>query len=604
MMKINVALLSLLSGCSVYSANAADMASYYTITEIVDIADSTQKPPFGPYPTAVSGDGSQIALTTRNFSLEHTWDTNLPFTVDQGCFYSSAVCDYKRYGSTEFPFGWSKWREALRLASSNGYMATDLSYLLVDGEAGTLPGLEPDVVFQDPTSNINSSDSVITAFTQDGMQLTGSASAPFVLNTETNQYEREFSRRAFARTSGNTLSCSLLPTAFGADLAADRGGLSAAYGINTQVTTSAINSGAVSTLVVGTASVGLPDNGTWSSYDACQTGDDFEFYRCPGFNTQAWGWDLAGCVNGDEELTGMPLAQNWINVDGGNPAYTASAMAINNQGIAAGMSTYVLSDSSSSGRARATYFMADDNGDYQMHQVKGLSAGFSDFNSTVRHTWSVDINNNYIVGNLLYNSEKGRNRPVEFFVYDMQTEQAIWPLKNIPQSGSNSQAHAINNNNMVIGWQDAVGEDQPTINGTSRRQSAFLYSIDKKKSWRLTDLTCSVEEGKSVHPRYKVVYPKAISDNDEIIATAYKYPTNMDYINNTNPTALLIKLTPNPAVAIESAPLCSSLFADLEAPKYKRKGAALWSLLPLLVLTLLVRNRKKLGFYHKKSKAI
>jgi len=593
-MKIKTVLLSLLTASGIYSAHAAESVdAYYTITELVTkVSTSSQEGPFGPYATAVSGDGSQLALMTNAFNLMHTWDMNFPYTNDYGCVYASDICHYQRYGSSKYPFGWAQWRENLRLAIGNGYQANGLSYILAEGETGNVPGLTPDLVFAGPSETIGS-DSIINAFTQDGMQLVGSASAPFI--SSDGQYKREFSRRAFARTTGSALSCSLLPDVFGDDLSADRGGFSAAYGINKQVSSTGFNSGAVSTIVVGSAGVGLPEN-SWSSFDDCQSGENYEFYRCPGFNTQAWAWDLAGCVNGDENLQGQPIAQNWVNRDGSNPTYSSSAMAINNNGIAVGMSTYALSDSISNGRARAAYFEPDTAGVYQMTPIPNLDASFSDFNDIVRHTWAVDINdNNLVIGNLRYDEEKARNRPVEFFVYDKNTQAVTWPLLNKPQSGSNSEIHAINNNNLAIGWQDAIGQDNPTINGTSRRQDGFVYDYNLNQTRRLTNLTCSIKEGKSDHPLYKIVYPRAITENNEIIATAYKYPSATDYLNNTNPTSILVKLKPNEDMAMANAPLCTTLFEELELPKFERQGAALWSFFPFLLLALLRKRGRYLS---------
>ena len=116
----------------------------------------------------------------------------------------------------------------------------------------------------------------------------------------------------------------------------------------------------------------------------------------------------------------------------------------------------------------------------------------------LQHSWAVAVNDNgYVIGNQRYRINKGQNRPVEMFLFNLSKPgtAASLPLQDKPVSGAGSEAAAINEHNMVVGWRDSRHQTQPVVNGTNRMQEAFLLNAAAPaNSWYLNDLICGKDD--------------------------------------------------------------------------------------------------------------
>ncbi|GAB1624347.1 DUF3466 family protein [Agarivorans albus] len=585
-------------------AQAAQTESYYLIEEIpLEAANGLSEANSDIVITAVSNDGEYLAgnaLTFRN--TFRFYDFSDRTTFDYGCQYATEVCDLFFYGDNSF---YDTYRNRLRNQSNVLYKSNVLAFLTnrnisgMHADGKNTPPLptwdtinEKLYVFDDITNSDYSTDTRVNDINSELGWAVGYDSAPFS-NSDGSGYTREFIQRGFALRLTDQAKITLLPTAFNSsgNLVDDRGGLSSGLKVIEKEGR---------TLVVGLSSV---DYSNTDSFGECQTGNQENYYRCSGFHTQAWVWDITDAGDGDE-INGQQLVEGYVRSRYGNsPNYNLIKGA--NSDILVGISSDDVYDSTSGSRGRAATYTDNGDGTYQLKQIPNIQIdGDNDkFEDSVSHTWANSVNsNNLVVGNLRYVEVKSRNRPVEAFVYDSNEDsenyqRVTWPLRNLPFSGANSEFSDINDSGLIVGWRDGEGEEQPAYNGTTRRQTGFLLDYNRylegnpNYTWTLNQLTCYEQDGTPQIPLYRIEFATHINEDGDIFANGYHYQSADDFVNGVNPRAVLLKLVRNPVVTdIDDLATCP----QIEEVKYERKGASsLWLGLLLLPVVFVRRFIKR-----------
>ncbi|MDO6527907.1 DUF3466 family protein [Motilimonas sp. 1_MG-2023] len=605
-MNVKLSALSIALGLAYASsalATPVNPGAYYEIEEVaINKTGDFEQANFGPYAVAISPNGTLAAGLTTRSSIEAI-DYGLHFTYERECYYSNEICEVIYQGSnsaaqSSYENAIRKWRLDQTKAADNYYSSQFIPFTLG-------ADLNPNRTNVFDNANTNSTDQVVTDISDSG-ETVGYGSATYSTGTP---FSRDFTRHAFYKSATGEV-CQLKPTT---DLT--RGGFSAAYNIS-EVT---FANGETRKLVFGHASVNRPndENIYLDRCFASTTDDDRNRYNeltyCPGFNTQPWVWDVTnGCDTGSLEGSAMVAnpTEQWLDNRGGEKGmiYSAAGFSSDKQGVVVGFSSQRMNNSERGDRARAVYMTPNENGEYLANPVEltQVEMGVDDPNDNLRHTWATDINNNgLIIGNRVFELVKGRNRPTEFFIFDKAAQTAILPLadKNIRtkkervegtnsnKPGANSQASAINDSGLVVGWADAPGEVQPVESGNPRRQSAFVYDVSTQDAWYLNDLVCTKDaQGVVKLPYYRFEKAKDISDDGTILATGYRYDNKDDFINMVNAHPVLLKLTRNLSAGdINSQPSCydSKEAEVIDKPFTRSGGNAFWLLLlglPLLVL--------------------
>ncbi|WP_309266777.1 DUF3466 family protein [Aeromonas salmonicida] len=308
-------------------------------------------------------------------------------------------------------------------------------------------------------------------------------------------------------------------------------------------------------LVTGTAATGQTIAVNSETYNWCFSGNDGQYgdYRyCPGLNTQASFWLLnsTGTFNKLIQANEYSRGRNEV-------IQTASALGVGNvNGSLYGVgysSTGEIGSNYLDGRNLAAYWTLDlAGGKVGTTQTIPLAEGEpGKDDAKLQHSWAVGVNDNgYVIGNQRYRINKGQNRPVEMFVFNLNTKQtASVPLQDSPISGAGSEAAAINNHNMVVGWRDSRHQTQPVVNGTNRMQEGFLLNAATSKNWYLNDLICGLDDAGAKQCAqnghyYHIAYASGISTDGTVAATAFRYNSESDLINRTNSTIVSVKLTP------------------------------------------------------------
>lgn len=308
-------------------------------------------------------------------------------------------------------------------------------------------------------------------------------------------------------------------------------------------------------LVTGTAATGKNIAVNSETYNWCFSGNDGQYgdYRyCPGLNTQASFWLLnsTGTFNKLIQANEYSRGRNEV-------IQTASALGVANvNGSLYGVgysSTGEIGSNYLDGRNLAAYWTLDlAGGKVGTTQTIPLAEGEpGKDDAKLQHSWAVGVNDNgYVIGNQRYRINKGQNRPVEMFVFNLNTKQtASVPLQDSPISGAGSEAAAINNNNMVVGWRDSRHQTQPVVNGTNRMQEGFLLNAATGKNWYLNDLICGLDDAGAKQCAqngyyYHIAYASGISTDGTVAATAFRYNSESDLKNRTNSTIVSVKLTP------------------------------------------------------------
>jgi hypothetical protein len=372
---------------------------YYNVEEInVEATDAN----YGPYPSAISDDGTLIGTFSMKSLLSRDIDMGLPFTFNRACQYEDAFCDLEFYGSEDtdalsYENAYQAWRNALADAPDDDYSSYMMANV-IDTSTSTVDSTSTDSDTDIDTTTYNNDNTEILPF-DDGdydtdvkvtdvtgdygedQFVVGFSTDAYSYSSDDSEYQRDFVRRAFIKYSDSDYITSLLPD-FYEDTDDDdeddaNGGLSSAYKVR-EVTID----GYSSTFVVGASSISYPEDDDSSDvqdyYNYCYGFDDYDeddestlnnLVYCSGFDTQAWAWDVTDLLDTTQNLTGFELASEWLDDNEDNDSsditYSASALDINSSGIAVGVSTFEKSSSATGGRQRAIimspYF--DDDGD-------------------------------------------------------------------------------------------------------------------------------------------------------------------------------------------------------------------------------------------------
>ncbi|MFM4702451.1 DUF3466 family protein [Aeromonas bivalvium] len=497
-MKKQLSILAVLVGASL-NAQAAQ-SPFFTITEVGQ-----------GYGVGISADNSVLALKLKNdagsfFSSAPFSDFLVDrFRFDQNCILSGDVCDAFWKDNANFGYQWR--RDFLDASSQRDNL----------GLSG------------------NETDGLVVAMGPDNGTYVGYKASKNAVNGLAN------SRTGFAViNNGNQVA------------------LDGSYLVNgTNVLSSATSVAQISGsqyLVTGTAATGKNRKVTTDEYKECYSGDDDSFgdYRyCPGVDTQAAFWLV------DNGAATLFQPSNYYD-DDTNMVQTASALQAaklkDGSWVAVG---YSATDEEYAEHSLdlAAYWTLDPAGKtVGATKAIPLSDGKpDDSDASLRGSWASGVNaNGYVIGNQRYGTNKGQNRPVEMFVFNLNspTSNAAVPLKNSPINGANSEAAAINDHNMVVGWRDSRHQTQPVSGGTNRMQEAFLLNAANGSNWYLNDLICGLNDAGSKScsqngAYYHIAYASGISADGTIAATAYRYASETDLNNRSNATVVSVKLSPD-----------------------------------------------------------
>ncbi|MFC3914062.1 DUF3466 family protein [Pseudaeromonas sharmana] len=509
-MKTKLTLLATLSMLSC-AGHAADTA-FYQISEIT----GNKAGNYGPWAVAMADDTSvaSLAVTSDWFSY-----FNMPPSAMD-------LADRFRY-----------------MSSCSGQMSSDVCDGFWNGDANRAKQWRVDTVTYAPQAEsiVNSTsqseaDGIIKALGATSNESVGYR----IASTSQNGYYYE--RQAIATLDGTTIQLAPPATFDGI------GGFSSANTIKKLDDEYVLVGGTVNTTVTA------PE----SSLKNCYNGDiytDGDYRYCPGFNTQAALW----VVKRDGTATTVATAPAYYKHDK-NVIELASVTGLQAESdgsyLAVGYSsTGEVGDSALYGRNVAVYWPVTVSsgtatfGDLKLIPLSKKAPGEGD--EVLASTWSVAANSNYVIGNQKYSTVVSRNKPVEMFVYDRSAGTSTTPLHNKPFQGSNSEAMAINANNLIVGWRDERNETQAVYNGSPRMPEAFLYNAQTGSNWRLNDLICSgssaalscEQNGKY----YYIAYANAIAEDGTIAATAYRYDSYADWSARNNATVVPVKLTPQVA---------------------------------------------------------
>ncbi|PKG39984.1 DUF3466 family protein [Psychromonas sp. Urea-02u-13] len=595
--KVTVASLALLMANNAWAQNEA----YYTISEISVNADGAL---YGPFPVAISTDGEFIGTYSMKASLSSNVDIGLPFTFNRGCQYDDILCELDFFGSQtanqhSYENAYQAWRNAQSDADNGSYSSYMMGNTLLNGndqaEGPFLPVNSSDIKTTDVTDIIGIERFVV-----------GYASAPY------EGANREFARRAYIKSESGTIT-SLLPDFMSS------GGFSSAYKLQ-QVT---YTNGEQKTLVIGAASRSYPRN-TTEYFNDCYNSNEYDdrydmndLVRCPGFDTQAWAWDVTDIVNSDaspSELTGASLATTWLENNTTNQnslTFSANAFDMNASGTAVGASTFQYNTDSEGARQRAIIMTPDANGIYEKPtELTAATAGVSDQEDSIYNTWALTISDAGIVtGNREFDIPKGRNKATEFFVYDSVSKIITLPfldkkvatskqrLENggnyyISKSGANSRVYAANENGLMVGEVDDFDQVDPVYDGGPRSKTAFLFDNRKKQAWLMNDLICSQSGDVVTSPRLRIRTARVINDAGVVLVDGFEYATDDDYKYKVNAIPKAFKLTPNPAMSSPNdSPNCweSDLLKVHDEPYERQGGATFWLWLFALPLVFIRR---------------
>lgn len=494
-MKKQLSMLAILVGASL-NAQAAQ-SSFFTIVD-----DEVKG-----YASGISGDANGlIGLNTKNNMAEYFSTVRFAdflvdrFRFEQGCMLSNSVCNSFWSDNSGFAYQWRRdFLDKVDQRSNLGYVTSSE----VDGLVTALGDVPEDRV---------------------GYKMNGKLRTAFAVVNDGNPVE--------LKDAASTHALSV-PTAI-----------------------KKLDSGQY--LVTGTAASGKNHTTSGDSYKYCFEGNDSEygdFRYCPGVDTQASFWLLDSSGNVSELMQATTYGREDSRV-----LQTASALdAAEFNGTLYGVgysSTGEAGDNEIDGRNLASYWTLDlSAGSVGTTKIIPLPEGEpGKDDAKLQHSWAVAVNDNgYVIGNQRYRINKGQNRPVEMFLFNLNTPttSAVVPLQDKPLSGSGSEAAAINDHNMVVGWRDSRHQTQPVVNGTNRMQEAFLLNAAAPaNSWYLNDLICGTDDAGNKQcaqtngKYYHIAYASGISSDGTIAATAYRYNSESELNNRSNATVVAVKLKP------------------------------------------------------------
>lgn len=493
-MKKQLSMLAILVGASL-NAQAAQ-SSFFTIVD-----DEVKG-----YASGISGDANGlIGLNTKNNMAEYFSTVRFAdflvdrFRFEQGCMLSNSVCKSFWNDNSNFAYQWRRdFLDGVDQRNNVGYVQLGETDGLVTA-LGDVPG------------------------TRAGYKMNGKVRTAFAVVEEGNPVE--------LKDGAGTHSLSV-PTSI-----------------------KKLDNGQY--LVTGTAATGKNIAVNSETYNWCFAGNDGQYgdYRyCPGLNTQASFWLVNSTGTFNKLLQANEYARGRNEV-----VQTASALGVGKfNGTLYGVgysSTGEIGTNYLDGRNLAAYWTLDLDGSKvgttKIIPLPDGEPGKDD--AKLQHSWAVAVNDNgYVIGNQRYRINKGQNRPVEMFLFNLSKPgtAASLPLQDKPVSGAGSEAAAINEHNMVVGWRDSRHQTQPVVNGTNRMQEAFLLNAAAPaNSWYLNDLICGKDDAGNKQcaqngKYYHIAYASGISSDGTIAATAYRYDSESDLNKRANATVVAVKLTP------------------------------------------------------------
>jgi len=612
-MKFKVTLASASIALLMTNSSWAQDLAYYDIEEISVNAEGAL---FGPFPAAMSEDGELIATFSHRASLSADIDIGLPFTFNRDCQFDEELCELEFYGSEATDdFSYLNAYQAWRNAQSDADLGTYEQHMFANTLLSGADTAESPYLPVNDTSDVKVTDVTDTLTDFSDRFVVGYASAPY--ESGTSEYEREFARRAYIKSVSDGEITELLPEF------TDNGGFSGAYKLQ-EVTYTDLST---KTLVIGSASRSYPeDDADYFSYcyDTNEFDDRFDINDlifCPGFDTQAWAWDIsdASFVAGTD-YEGFALATTWLEGNTTNQdslIFSANAFDINAAGIAVGVSTFQYSSDNEGGRQRAIIMTPSDSGVYGSPvELTAATDDIDDQDDLIFNTWAVTISDEGIVtGNREYNTSKASNLPTEFFVYNNEEASIDFPLLDlkvattkqrlennnsyfVAKTGANSRVYDANESNWIVGTVDDYDQTDPVEDGKPRSQTAFLYDNENDQAWLINDLLCTRDADGTVNlpdELYRIRSARVINDAGVVLAEGFSYPSETDYINLTNASQVALRLTPNDAVTSPNdSPNCweSALLAESDET-FSRSGAGSFWLMLLALPLMLVRRFKR-----------
>lgn len=269
-----------------------------------------------------------------------------------------------------------------------------------------------------------------------------------------------------------------------------------------------------------------------------------------------WQFDANGNLINEREL-GLLLTPE----PGSTTLFASRATAINDNGIAVGVSQDFIDETNTFTRAYAAVFDGDD------------VIGFTDKQTYVSSTANDINNNNIVVGsmNLFINgSERSK-----FFTYDIDGEVLTFPDDFFESSAS--VARAINDNGMVVG----EGQVDSDLIG-QRRSEAFLYDINEDNFQNVNDLlACDTP--------YTIVQANDINDTNEISATAVIFRERRNIVGEIDLDDQGNVIRQGMSVAVKLIPIPGGEIDDCRLqPETLERQSGSFSWLTLLLLTPIV----------------
>lgn len=495
-MKKQLSMLAILVGASL-NAQAAQ-SSFFTIVD-----DEVKG-----YASGISGDANGlIGLNTKNNMAEYFSTVRFAdflvdrFRFEQGCMLSNSVCNSFWSDNSGFAYQWRReFLDGADQRSNLGYVTSSE----VDGLVTALGDVPEDRV---------------------GYKMNGKLRTAFAVVNDGHPVE--------LKDAAST------------------------HGLSVPTSIKKLDNGQY--LVTGTAASDKYRHKVGGDfYKWCfETGNDSQygdFRYCPGVDTQASFWLLNSSGGFNKLMQAGTYGHQRDEV-----LQTASALGVAKyNGTLYGVgysSTGELGTGDLQGRNLASYWTLDTAagtvGTTKIIPLPDGEPGKDD--AKLQHSWAVTVNDNgYVIGNQRWNKSKGQNRPVEMFLFNLSKPgtAASLPLQDKPISGAGSEAAAINEHNMVVGWRDSRHQTQPVVNGTNRMQEAFLLNAAAPaNSWYLNDLICGKDDAGNKQcaqngKYYHIAYASGISSNGTIAATAYRYDSESDLNKRANATVVAVKLTP------------------------------------------------------------
>lgn len=229
--------------------------------------------------------------------------------------------------------------------------------------------------------------------------------------------------------------------------------------------------------------------------------------------------------------------------------FISQAFAINDNGVAVGLSSDFFQDSENITRYAAIF-----EGD----NVTAITSDDEYFSST-----AIDINNNGQVVGHGFRSINGTSRS-KFFIHDINTDETIFPDDFF--EGSASVATAINNNGLVVGYGQI-----DFSNTVQRRNEGFIYDHNTQVFQNInTLLECSSP--------YTINQVNGVNDVNELTATAkvlkpVRNNLTGDIVLDTDGSEILVESI----IAVKLLPISGGSIDDCDQVSDfpDRKGASL-----------------------------